>query len=71
MTPNDSIADFMAVKTRQEANRARRLQELYSPAQLWAQQQQALAELEKLGSGAMNPRAERRAGSSHKSPSNA
>jgi hypothetical protein len=43
-TPNE----FAFWKAQQEANRAARLRQLYSPAELWRRQQRALDQLAKL-----------------------
>ena len=40
--------DLSAWKAQQEANRAARVKQLYSPAELWRRQQEALTALEKL-----------------------
>ncbi len=53
--------ELMEAKARQEARRARRLQELYTPEELWKRQQEALAALEKLRPAPASPRDQRRA----------
>lgn len=47
MTPEE----VSAWKAQQEANRAARLRQLYSPAELWRRQQQDLADLARLRPG--------------------
>lgn len=61
MKPHYTTEELMEAKARQEAKRARRLQELYTPEQLWRRQQEALAELEKLRPAPVSPRDQRRA----------
>jgi hypothetical protein len=55
-----SIAEFARWKAQQEANRAARLRELHSAAELWQRQQRALDELVILRPDLPRPRAQGR-----------
>jgi len=48
MNEPPSAEEMAAWKAQQERNRDARLRQLFSPAELWRRQQQALAELAKL-----------------------
>ena len=58
--PANSLDGVSAWKAQQEANRAARLKQLYSPDELWRKQQAALAALAKLRPGSLSPRPKRK-----------